>query len=253
MYKIDMHSPTEEFSQCWLAAARHLQAQVQDGLSWLKFTLNPPFLEHLSFRLGNQLFFVRIEATNIEMDVPGSREGLVAVATACNGHACIMPMTLERDGWVPAVPAWGLVSLGSDKSVDPFSLLTGDLIAMTDWELHDFAVQVVRDRLEDEGFSIASTCTNPQVDPAIWFEGAEGPEWVVVRAVRFPKTDASVPSNMSAIAQSCSRHGAAGHFASVAVASANERFSDEGARNPVPLWRGHGMSVSFSGLQPIKF
>ena len=57
MYPIEMHSASEEFFRCWQAAGRHIERQVQGPLlSWLKANLTPPFLEHLSFRLGNQLF-----------------------------------------------------------------------------------------------------------------------------------------------------------------------------------------------------
>jgi hypothetical protein len=252
MYEIEMHAPNEQFSRCWNTAARHLQSQVQDGLNWLKCTLAPPFLEHLSFRLGNQLYFVRIEATNVELVVPGSRNGLMAVAEGCNGHACIMPMTLERSGWTPVAPGWGLLSLQSGKSVDPLDLITDELIEMTDWELHDFAVQVVRDHLKAEGKEIGSTCGNPQIDPAIWFMGDNGPEWVVVRAVRFPEAQASVPGNISGIIQNCKPHGTAGHFASVSFANAKEPFSEESVKHPMPLWRGHGMYVNFAGLEPLS-
>ena len=61
MHEIEMSEVSEEFAKCWKAAGIHIQNQAQGGLrSWLKADLNPPFLEHLSFRLGNQLFFVRI-------------------------------------------------------------------------------------------------------------------------------------------------------------------------------------------------
>jgi hypothetical protein len=57
MHDIEMHEVSDEFARCWQAAGRHIQIQAQGPLrSWLKANLNPPFLEHLSFRLGNQLF-----------------------------------------------------------------------------------------------------------------------------------------------------------------------------------------------------
>ena len=68
-----------------------LTRQVQGPLhSWLKANLNPPFLEHLSFRLGNQLFFIRIEDVDDKLEVPGSRDGIRAIADGCKGHACLM-------------------------------------------------------------------------------------------------------------------------------------------------------------------
>jgi len=56
-HDIDMHEVSDEFAKCWQAAGRHLDSQNHRGeLNWLKANLTPPFLEHLSFRLENQLF-----------------------------------------------------------------------------------------------------------------------------------------------------------------------------------------------------
>ena len=62
MHEIEMQEISPEFLKCWHAAALHLNKQVQGGIqAWLRNNPYPPFLEHLSFRLGNQLFFVRVE------------------------------------------------------------------------------------------------------------------------------------------------------------------------------------------------
>jgi hypothetical protein len=62
MHAIEMHEVSDEFSRYWQAAGKHLQASAQDGpLSWLKANLTPPFLEHLSFRMEIQLYFIRVE------------------------------------------------------------------------------------------------------------------------------------------------------------------------------------------------
>ena len=73
MFDIEMHEVSKEFSRCWQAAGRHLQARTGDGqLGWLKADLTPPFLEHLSFRMGNQLYFIRIE--DVDGRVTGARK-----------------------------------------------------------------------------------------------------------------------------------------------------------------------------------
>ena len=74
MHEIEMQEVTPEFSACWHAAGHHLSQQVQGGIqSWLRADLSPPFLEHLSFRLGNQLFFVRIEDVDNKVHGPAGR------------------------------------------------------------------------------------------------------------------------------------------------------------------------------------
>jgi hypothetical protein len=249
MHDVETTPLDPEFAQCWRAAGQHLQSSAAGAqLTWLKAVLEPPFLEHLSFRLGNQLFFVRIEDDAQRLTVPGSESGLRAIADACRGHTCLMPMTRGREGWTPANPGWGLLECATGAPIVPPDLTTEDLIAMTDWELHDFAVQTVRNALEKEGREIMSSQGNPSVDPSLWFVGDDGPEWVVVRAVRYPVRDAQPPSNWAAIAESCARLSQKGNFASVAVASAEDAFDSDVP--PTPLWRGHGMYVSYEGLTP---
>jgi hypothetical protein len=247
MYEIETHEVSDEFARCWRAAGQHIQKQALGPLhSWLKVDLNPPFLEHLSFRLGNQLFFIRIEDVDGKLEVPGSQKGLISVAQGCKGHACLMPMQHRAEGWMPQSGGWGLVDAKTGVSINPASLVNDELVEMTDWELHDFAVQIVRDHLEKSGKKLMSWQGDPHVDPSIWFVGDSGPEWIVVRAARYPKRDADAPGNWQDIAERCARVGNVGHFASVSVANADDPF--DAAVPPNPLWRGHAMFVSFSGL-----
>ena len=82
-----MAEVTEDFAKCWQAAGIHLDKKFDGGIhSWIKSNLTPPFLEHLSFRLGNQLFFIRIEDVDEQLETPGSIEGLNTIAKLCKGH-----------------------------------------------------------------------------------------------------------------------------------------------------------------------
>ena len=62
MYQVEQSEPSQEFKNAWQAAGRFLQSKGDKGLNWIRSNLNLPMVEHLSFRLGNQLFFVFIEA-----------------------------------------------------------------------------------------------------------------------------------------------------------------------------------------------
>ena len=248
-HDIDMHEVSDEFAKCWQAAGRHLDSQNHRGeLNWLKANLTPPFLEHLSFRLENQLFFIRIDDVDGTVSGPGNSNGFRTIAKGCNGHACRMPMQRKSGTWEPSIHGWGLIDDNTGEPIDPISLISDEKIKMTDWELHDFSVQVVRDYIQQElGRKLMSSQGNPKVDPSIWFVGENGPEWVVVRIVKYPDKEANQPSNMADIAASCSRMSNIGHFASVAVANSDD-ISEEGAP-ALPLWRGNRMVVRFEGLQ----
>ena len=251
MYKVETNEMTPEFLECWKAAGNHLSNQVQGGLqSWLKATPYPPFLEHLSFRLGNQLFYVRVTDVNGRIDGPGSERGLFSIAEGAHGHACLMPMKKKLfGGWEPANIGWGLVDARTGKDVNPFDLVSDEKIEMSDWELQDFAVQVVRTQLEREGYELMSWQTNPNVDPSIWFIGeSKRPEWVVVRFSRDFAEEVHRPSNWNEIAAGCSPTGKIGHFAPVTVFSADGLFNF-GSDDPTPLFRGHAMQVEYLGLE----
>ena len=254
MYDIEMQEATPDFAKMWQAAGLHLDKQVQGGMqSWLRADLNPPFLEHLSFRLGNQLFFVRVVDVDGKVEGPAGIRGLMTIADRCKGHACLMPMKKKLlGGWTPDAPGWGLTDARSNRPVDPVSLVTDELIEMTDWELQDFGVQVVRGYLENQGHQLMSWQGNPEVDPSIWFVGESGgPEWVVVRTVRYPDSQATRPGNWDAIADGCAKQSRIGHFATVALASMDDPFDPDAKSNGnhIPLYRGHGMHVRFTGLE----
>lgn len=247
MHEITMADPSHDFLAMWKSAGKHIQSFFENGLqSWLKVDPRPPFLEHLSFRLGNQVFFIRFEDVDQEVEVPGNREGLALVAEGWRGYPCLMPMRRTLRGWEPDRPGWGLIDVRDGKSIDPSRLVNEELVAMTDWELLDFAVQVVRNDLQGRGYEIMSSNSNPQVDPNIWFvaDRAQGPEWAVVRAARYPNLRAQPPANLGAIAKNVARLGQRGHFASVSFASSDDPNGG--------LWRGYGAEVTFEGLEPIQ-
>lgn len=249
LHDVEGQPPSDAFVDCWQAAVQHLNSMVQDGIqSWLKATPTAPFREHLSFRLGNQLFLIRIEDPTRRVVGPNTRKGLLAAAHDFGGWPCVMPMSRARDGsWEPVRPGWGLVDARDDQPIDPLMLVTDEEIEMTDWELHQFAVQVVEQQLVSTGVKVSASQGNLGVDPSIWFEGDTGPEWVVVRAAKYPKQRASVPQHWGDIVASCRRKAVQGHFASVAVAGATPHVerSDASLRR---LLRGHGMYVRFTGL-----
>jgi len=153
-----------------------------------------------------------------------------------------------RGNWMPRAAGWGLVDARTGEAIDPQALVSDEKIEMTDWELQDFAVQIVKDHLDKAGKKLMSSQGNPAVDPSIWFVGEDGPEWIVIRAARYPQTEADPPASWQEIAERCGRLGKAGHFASVSVANADDAFDPSGAVPPQPLWRGHRMHVKFAGL-----
>ena len=166
-YEIEPFEITPDFEQCWATAGRHLDLRVRDaGAAWLRAEL-PPFREHLSFALGNQLFFIQI------MDVDHPHNGWVqnsrlqSAVTDAQGIACLMPMRMTGQDWHPVQKGWGLVDAQTLQPINPFDLVTDEPVLMTPWEIHDVGIQVVRNFLKDSGWTIASWQTDLNVDPSI--------------------------------------------------------------------------------------
>ena len=255
MYDIDMDKMDPDFFDCWQAAGKHIHNQGgEESLSWLRAHPYPPYMEHLSFRVGNQLYFIRIEDVDGMVVGPATIEDLIAVAMGTGAHACIMPMKKNPEGneWAPVKDGWGLINASTGAPVDPPSLVTDEKIVMTPWELHDMAVQVVREYMEKKGYQLMSWQCNPDIDPSIWFTGeSKGPEWVVIRATQYPEDHAQLPKNWKDIVEQCTSISMTGHFASVALASSEQKF-DSKDEEAIPLYRGDSMYINFPGLEPCK-
>ncbi len=252
MYEIEQGELPKEFTLAWQCAGRHIQKMGQEGVQWLRASLNPPIAEHLSFRLGNQLIFVYVDVEALPL--VGKRKDLfLRVSNEATAIPCILKMEHRLGTYEPIYSGWGLIDAITGKAVNPTNLVSNDFIEMSDWELHDFAIQVVRSHLEKDGKKVFSFQSSRHIDPSIWFEDKNGACWVVVRASRYPKKKADYPVNIKDIKQSCSKMSNVGFFASVTVANSDDPFDPKAENNGnfLPLYRGHGMTIRFDGIEPV--
>lgn len=251
-YAIPMNEVADDFVRCWQSAGQHLQSQIEHGaLNFFRANLTPPFLEHLSFRLGNQIFFIHVTDDEEQIVKPSTVEATLTASEMGKGIPCLMVMQRTMSGWEPKHGGWGLTHAVTGEMVSPLDLVSDELIEMSDWELQDFAIQIVKDHLEKEGCKVNSTASDPNIDPQIWFEGTDGGfHYAVVRGVRYPAKEASLPHNIESIMDYCKQKTDSGYFGSVRVANADEAFDPAGGG--MPLWRGHGLMVGFDGLIPLS-
>lgn len=239
---------TDEFAHCWSAAGKHIAKQSDGPIGWIKASLKGLLMEHFSFRLGNQIFFVQIEDVDGNLECPSQREAFLQKAQAWKGIPCIMPMKNIAGEWRPQLPNWGLQHAITKNFIVPPALITDEKIEITDGELQDLAVQVTRDKLIDAGKEVTSTQSDPQVNPSIWFVENEKLHWVIVRAARHPAHSAAMPENFAKIAKNLADAGYDGYFESVVVASADDPFDPDAVNsgNFLPLFRGHGYMCKHS-------
>lgn len=252
MYQVHQSSPSEEFRQAWSESGQHIQSQADSGFSWLRASLNQPMAEHLSFRIGNQIFFVFVEAAEFDYNKNGRL--FDKVCKEANAIPCLMPMSKLLGKWKPQYGGWGFINPGSNKLVNPLDFVTDELIEMTDWELHDVAIQIVCAGLEKQGKVIFSKQPSTEIDPSIWFQDETGPHFVVVRSARHPDVEIPLPQNIDDIKKGCARKSESGFFAAVILASADDPFDPDARSNGnfLPLYRGLGMLPKYKGLSPVE-
>jgi hypothetical protein len=236
----------KEFQALWTCAVGYIKRLGEGSLTWFKGNLYAPLFEHFSFRLGNQLFFVRLEDLEARLQVPSTLDSLFKIAEACNGRALIMPMRSMGGIWLPTVPGWGLLDAKTRQPVNPKNLVTTDLIELTDWELHDMAVHGVV--LSLGGKKLHSYTNHPGISPSIWYEGESGREWIIVRYAKYPELDAPPPGNWEHICESCLERGCGNGFFAVVVFAEKNPFTGLPSENK-SLYREGNILIRF---QPFR-
>jgi hypothetical protein len=251
LYQIAQDPPSDDFKAAWVSAGRYIQNQAGSGLSWLRADLRPPLAEHLSFRIGNQIFFIFIEAAEVEYR--NGVELFLKVCSEANAVPCRMPMEKRFGDWGPKLNGWGLINTIDNAQFNPLDLVSDALIEMSDWEVHDFAIQIVAEDIVKNGGEIFGRQPSPEIDPSIWFKDKQGSHFVVVRFERHPTQSSPVPKNIESIKQHCSKFTSSGFFASVVLANSEDPFDPDAAKNGnySRLYRGHGLMPKYPGLRRI--
>lgn len=270
-YPIDQPgAPSPEFLRAYAVAGNALQAMFRSlggrvplsrDFRWIKAELMWPAFDHLTFGYRNKVFAVLVDV------VVGGRSSLTAQERARCCEAArqhdLMPCAFPVDGRTmqPLAPGWNLLHLDDGRPVVPEQLASDQRAAMSAWELGNFAIQVVRQHIEQPGQGrVLSFCDVPDVDPQLWMEDALGKRsWVLVRFFRALRGD-----ERQAFAGFAGRQPQLarfdGYFAAVSAASSEPVLFDlDGSVLPLsrrfdstaPLCRGDGFYVKFAGLERL--
>ncbi len=248
MYEIPNPKPSKAYIEAFNAAGNHIQSMSRrhnTELRWLKAVPYGPSLENISFFYGGQAYFVQLfDAEGIETFPGGTQDGLLRIAKGYKGFACYMPMHRGPGGWEPIYPGWGLVDAATGKPIDPLLLKTIEPVLVTDWELHDFAIQIVRDDLQKEGRTVLSWNSDPDIWPSLWFGNADSMEWIIVMEHRYPET-AAVPSfDFDSAVVALRQRGYHGYYTDIGFSAHNQQVGEE----PLALLRGQGAIINYKGL-----
>lgn len=180
-------------------------------------------------------------------DAPSSPDLFMDVAREARAVPCYMPVRRQGDGFVRR-EGWGLIHAETGQPYDPAASVSDALIEVSDWELHDMALQIVRNQLESEGAQILSWQPSMHIDPSLWFRRDGAAYWVVVRAFRPAADSAPRPGNLKKLAARLAQHAATGYFAQVRLAAVD---AEEEVATAGPIYRGHPLAAVYDGLEPV--
>lgn len=278
-YLIDRPEPSEIFLNARHMAGSQLQDQFNannhksvnssyDGFKWIKTELTYPSFDNLTFAFKNSIFSVVIEL----IDEKGSsftkqqKDRLLKACEENNLIPCIFKLKFREktDKFLGRLmgnknqldyelsileQGWNLYDARTNKKIDPTILASVEQTRMSEWELSNFAIQVVRNEIEKEGNQILSFCDLPEVNPQIWFKNKKDETgWVIVKHIK-NESDLDYKEWVGLEDRSPQLKPYDGYFASVQIV--NAVGWDGISISKSDLYRGGGMYVNYKGIERI--
>ena len=123
---------------------------------------------------------------------------------------------------------------------------------MTEAEIHRLGVQIVRDELQSEGWTILDINVNPKVNPQIIARKNGTLGHVLVRTARHPKKGAvEDPYTTQWCMERASTLNAVCFFAGLRVSHAEASLRGDEKHMGIPI-KGEGILVAYSGLEELN-
>lgn len=268
-YQIDTPELSEQFLKARQMAGFAIQKQFEcerkdedasNNYKWIKPELSWPSFDHLTFSYRNQIFSVLVGIEG-EGGLSLNKEEIDRCLDACSANNLI-PCLFHIDGltMMPSSAGWNLVHLATRQPVIPSECTDEGLVEMSEWELRNLCIQVVRDHIKESGGKVLSFCDVLDIDPQVWFQDKAGNRsWVIVR--HYPQITGDEKSAWIGFEKSNPQLSPFdGYFAGVSIASSapflkgkddvliplSERFTGN-----APRYRGDGFYIRFEGLQRI--
>jgi hypothetical protein len=227
---------------------------------WIKSDLTWPSFDHLTFAYGNQIFSVLVEVIDNEESLLSEQE-CQRCFDACvknNLIPCVFRVSL-RD-MEPLLEGWNLLALETSLPIAPQELVTDERIEMSEWELRNMAIQIVRDNVAQNGGKVLSFTDVLGIDPQVWFEDNAGSRaWIIIR--HYPILSGEEGNEFVGIERQHRQLAPfEGYFAAVSMASSEPVLYDRnGGVIPLsrrfdgtaPLYRGDQFYIKFDRLLNI--
>ena len=269
-YQIDPQNPSEAFLKARNVAGARLQDQFkksggrvesQHDYRWIKTDLTWPSFDHLTFAYRNQIFSVLVDLVHDRQTSLTSQEvkRCIDASSDHNLVPCVFPV--DSLSLTPLKDGWNLSNMESGTAILPEDCIDDVKVEMSQWELRNFAIQIVRDHIEQSmKGKVLSYCDVIGIDPQVWFEDQHSNRsWVVVR--NFPMIHGYESKEFREIERSNPQLVPYdGYFGPVSLASSEPFTVDLDAKlvplskrfdGSSPVYRGDGFYINFKGLERI--
>jgi len=249
-------------------AGHHLEKQFKyrynknidehKNFRWIKAEWTYPSFEHFTFAYKNKIFPVFVEI--IEDGRSSLKEEdisfLINASKEYNFTPCIFKIkiisyqnnkyeyhssnNINMDYYYPLSNGWNLYEPYTEDDVIPEIIGNDDPTKLSELEMMNFAIQIVREDINKKGWKIFSFCDLPVVNPQIWIEDNFGKRcWVIVRAIE--KEEDNDPKKWINIIKDTSMlENFDGYFAGVKLLPING--------NKI-LLRGEGALIDYKGIK----
>ena len=164
------------FAEAHNLAGRHIQKMIGENkadFTWIRPEITNPSFDDLNFRYKNQVFSVLIsmKRDGQEMLEPRRVGPFIRETKANNLVPCIFPVDLEfvavdsPHGWGVVIEpgknpshelrmkdptGWNLFHVETNEKINPLEMADDTPVLMSDYEMQNFAIQIVRNQLKKE-------------------------------------------------------------------------------------------------------
>jgi len=267
---LDRPEPSPILVKARQSAGHHLEEQFKyrydkdidehKNYRWIKSEWTYPSFEHFTFAYKNKLFPVFVEfiedgkSSMTENDITF----LVNSSKKYNLIPCVFKMkiisyqnnkyeyhssyNMNNNYFYPLSNGWNLYDPLTGNDIIPEDLGDDLPIKLSDWEILNFAIQIVIDDIKKKGWKIFSFCDLPEINPQIWIEdNFEKRCWVIVKNIE--KEEDNDPHKwINIIKDSNIIENFDGYFAGV-------RFLSNNGSNTI--LRGEAAIIDYKGIKSV--
>lgn len=206
LYSIDRPDESREYLQAWSMTGKHLQSLFNRynhllenpyiGFCWMRSEIISPTFDSMNFRYKNRAFSILIDFVSEVSSSPtdmqrkrwrqlmshipeGAKSLQISVCESNDMIPCIFP--IREDDMSPLSSDWNLYDTRTGKKINPTDVADDSPRRISEWELLNFGISVVRNHLRDRGYHVLSYTDAPGIMPQLWFEDEHGNKnWVQV-------------------------------------------------------------------------